>query len=333
MRWSLLLPLAALACTGPAAEVDDTAFPLALAPGAPAPFIPADNALTEARVELGRALFFDPLLSNGAGISCASCHLPDHAFSDTVRLSRGVHGAAGMRNAPSLVDVAYRRALMWDGGVPSLEQQVLAPVADEHEMGTDMSMAAAALSAREPYATLSRRAYGRELDLFCITHGLAAYERTLLGGTSRYDRFVHAHDSTALGPAEQRGMALFDRSGCAGCHNGWDLTDDSFRDIGLARDAALDPGRERITLRPEDRGGFRVPTLRNIALTAPYMHDGSMATLEQVIDHFARGGAGTAGQDTSIRPRPFTARDKADLVAFLHSLTDERTLPSVTRKR
>lgn len=311
-------------------EADD-AFTLDLPPGAPMPPIPAENALTATRVALGKALFFDERLSLGRGVSCASCHHPDKAFSDTVALSTGVNGGVGFRNAPSLANVAYHPAYFRDGGVPTLELQVLAPIQDPVEMDADINVVTAQLAGVEPYRTWSREAYGRDLDAFVITRAIACYERTLISGWSRFDRFRYGNEPSALTPEELQGWAVFSgaEADCIACHDGFDLSDHSYQNIGLSLDHSADPGRERITLRPEDRGKFKTPTLRNIARTAPYMHDGSMGTLEQVIDHFAGGGVADPNKSPLVHSFSLSSADRQALIAFLHALTDERPLDQV----
>lgn len=306
-------------------------FNLQLPPGAPQPSFPADNPLTVASVQLGKALFFDERLSLGRGISCASCHHPGHSFSDTVALSQGVNGSLGFRNAPSLANVAYHPLLMRDGGAPTLEQQVLIPLTDTAEMAADINVIVSELRDVEPYRSMSMEAYGRPFDLFVLTRALACYERTLISGTSRFDRFRFQGDNSALSAQEKRGWAIFngERGNCSACHSGFDLSDHAFHNIGLSLDHGLDPGRQRITLDPADRGKFKTPTLRNITRTAPYMHDGSMATLEEVIDHFSNGGLPDPNKDPMIAPLPLTPQEKQDLIAFLHSLTDLRPLDQV----
>lgn len=325
MRWwpALAAALALGACGGEERAQDEWA--VVLPQGAPALPVPPGSPLTEASVALGKALFFEPRLSLGGEVSCASCHRPDRAFADTVPFSVGAHGRTTARNTPSLVGVAYVPLLMWDGGVPSLEQQVLVPAGVEGEMAADIGRAAEALRSVEPYRSLSRKAYGRELDLFAVTHALASYERTLIGGRSRSDRFLYGRDSLALSGAERAGWLLFssERLGCTHCHSGFGLSDQHFYNIGLA-DAGADPGRQRITLKPSDRGAFKVPTLRNITRTAPYMHDGSLPTLDAVIDHFASGGGPDTLKSPLMHPFALTPRERQDLLAFLGALADER---------
>lgn len=320
-----------MACSKDSATLrpdSSTPYPLHLPAGAPAVPVPSDNPLTLASVQLGRALFHDDRLSRGNSLSCASCHRPHRAFSDTVAFSSGVHGDNGPRNAPSLANVAYHPLLMRDGGTPTLEQQVLVPLTDPLEMDADINTIVATLGDREPYRSLSREAYGRPFDLFVLTRALASYERTLVSGTSRFDRFMYQGDNTALTPQEQQGWAIFNgpRGHCSSCHSGHDLSDHAFHNIGTSMDYVADAGRQRITLRPSDRGKFKTPTLRNIAITGPYMHDGSLASLEQVIDHFNSGGLTDPNKDSLMVPLQLSSVEKLDLIAFLRTLTDERPL-------
>ncbi len=329
----LLLVLTLAACGKHDAEdvAQDEPFVVQLPPGAPVLPVPAENALTHARVTLGKALFFDTRLSLGHGISCASCHLPHQAFSDTVALSLGTNGATGLRNVPTLANLAYHPAYFRDGGVPTLEVQVLAPLHDDHEMASDITTVVERLRDLEPYASLSRIAYDRPFDGYVLTRAIASYERTLVSGWSRFDRFLHQNDVNALNAQETNGWNVFTsaEAGCASCHGGFDLSDHSYRNVGTSLDHTTDPGRERITLDAADRGKFMVPTLRNVALTAPYMHDGSLGTLEEVVDHFIGGGVDDPNKDPLIHPLDLTAQERSDLLAFLRALTDERSLDQV----
>lgn len=336
-RWPcipMILALVAIGCRkdepGPQ-EGGDEAFIVNMPPGAPALPVPEGNEPTVARVTLGRALFFDERLSMGNGLSCASCHHPDRAFSDTLPLSIGTNGAHGLRNAPTLANTAWHHGYFRDGGIPTLEQQVLAPIHAEDEMASNIVEAADVLKADAAYASLAWRGYQRELDPFVITRAIACYERTLVSGWSRFDRYLYEGDEDALSEAERRGYELFisDATGCSGCHSGFDLSDHSYRNVGFLPDPVADPGRERITLDPADRGKFKVPTLRNAELTAPYMHDGSLATLEEVVAHFASGGGDDPLKDPLVRPLDLSAQDRSDIVAFLRALTDDRSLDQV----
>lgn len=303
-------------------------FALEVPIGWPAPPLREDNALTLASVQLGKALFFDERLSLGRGLSCASCHHPGRAFSDTVALSLGTHGVPGQSNAPTLANVAYHPLLHRDGGAPTLEQQVFTPLFAEEELDSDPQLVVELLQQDPALEAMSQAAYGRSLDLYVLTRSIANYQRTLLSGHSRYDRFLSG-DSSAMSLPEQRGLAVFNGIGnCTACHGGFDLSDHDFHNVGYPG-AANDPGRWRITQDPSDQGKFKTPTLRNIALTAPYMHDGSLATLQEVIDHFDTGGQAVANKDPLMQALELTESQKQDLLAFLHALTDERSLDQV----
>ena len=312
------------------AEELDHPYALELPPGAPTVPVPAENALTEKRVELGKLLFNEKGMSGDGSLSCASCHLDDHAFSDVVAFSEGTGGALGFRNAPSLANVAYHPSYFRDGGVPTLELQVLAPLHDPVEMNSNINAVADRLRNTEPYRSLSLIAYDRELDPYVITRSIACYERTLISGWSRFDRYQHG-DATALSTDELAGWAIFSSAGtgCTGCHNGFDLSDHSFQNIGTSMDYSADAGRYRITLMDADIGKFKVPTLRNVALTAPYLHDGSMATLGEVIDHFASGGLAHPNKSPLLQPFTLSPGEKDQLIAFLNALTDDRSLDQV----
>lgn len=332
--WSLVIAMLWSSCAkdiGETPEAGSAPFPLRLPPGTAAPSIPADDPFTVASVTLGKALFFEKGLSRNGNISCASCHHPDRAFSDSLAFSFGTDGHAGFRNAPTLANVAYRSEFLWDGGAPTLEQQVLVPLLDTAEMGADVDQVIALLKDREPFRSKAMEAYGRPFDLYVLTRALASFERTLISGWSRFDRFRDQNEIDALTAEEQEGWAIFngERGGCSRCHSGSDLSDHSYRNIGLATDHAADPGRQRITLRPEDRGKFKVPTLRNIARTAPYMHDGSLLTLEEVVEHFNGGGLNDPNKSPLMAPLSLTPVEKQQLLAFLHSLNDEVQLDQV----
>lgn len=305
---------------------DDTPQDNPVYPDIPAGFttpdIPADNQFTEKRIELGKMLFFDKTLSRDSTIACASCHLNNLAFSDDKPLSVGIYGQFGLRNAPPLFNLAWHNKFFKDGGVPTLELQVLAPLEDPREMGMTTAEVVDRIKVNPLYIDLARVAYDREPDAFVLTRAIACYERTLISGNSRYDQYEYQGNTSALTEQEIRGMNLFESLNCRNCHSGFNFTDYSFRNNGLY-EVYADSGRTRITLDPADRGKFKVASLRNVALTAPYMHDGSLQTLEEVIDHYNSGGSNHPNKDTSIVPLHLTNQNKQDLVAFLNSLTDE----------
>lgn len=285
--------------------------------GFPDPIFPEGNELTEARWILGKKLFFDPVLSRDSSISCASCHLPAFAFSDTAAFSPGVGGAPGTRNAPSLANVAYHPYFLREGGVPTLEMQILVPIQEHNEFDFNILLIAERLLRDSLYRAMSQAAYNREPDPFVVTRAIACFERTLLSGDSAYDR-------DELPPAAERGRQLFfgEKTQCSHCHGGFNFTHYAFENNGLYEEYA-DPGRFRLTGLEEDRALFKVPSLRNVALTGPYMHDGSIKSLEAVVAHYNSGGAAHPHKSPLIRPLELSAQERADLVAFLQSLTDE----------
>jgi cytochrome c peroxidase len=292
----------------------------------PAMRVPEDNALTRERVELGKQLFFDPGLSRTGDVACASCHEQEHAFADPRRVSVGVEGRVGTRNAPPLFNLAWNTSFFWDGGAPTLEHQVIGPLVNPLEMDMTMEEVVRRVAADPSYVRQFEAAYDGRPSPEGITKAIASFMRTLVSGDSRYDRFEEG-DTSALTSAEQRGMELFfsERAECFHCHVGFNLTNNGFHNNGTRPDDP-DLGREGITEKALDRGKFKVPSLRNIAVTAPYMHDGSFATLEEVVEHYDRGGEGHPNTDPTLHPLGLTAEEKADLVAFLRALTDEAFL-------
>ena len=297
---------------------------LAVPPGFPNPAFPDGNELTPARWALGKKLFYDPAMSSDSILSCASCHHAAKAFSDTVRFSPGVAGRPGTRNAPTLANIGYHPYFTREGGVPTLEMQILVPIQEHNEFDFNILLIAERLLRDTSYVRMSRDAYGRDPDAFVITRSIACFERTLVSGQSRYDQYFFQKKNAALTGAEKRGMDLFfsEKTDCSQCHTGFNFTNYAFENNGLYSDYP-DPGRFRLTELESDRARFKVPTLRNVALTAPYMHDGSLPTLEAVVEHYNSGGQPHPNKSTLIRPLALTAGEKADLLAFLRSLTDE----------
>ncbi len=310
------------ACGKVTVPIDEELALLNLPPGFERPSIPLDNALNQARVELGKRLFYDPALSRDSSISCASCHAPERAFTDGRSLSLGVNDAQGMRNSPTLVNLAWQPYFMSEGGVPSLESQVGVPIQEHAEFDFNFVLLAERLGANQHYQQMSRSAYGRDIDPFVISRAIAAFERILISGRSDFDRYQNG-DEQALSAEEIRGMDLFfsERTQCSSCHGGTFLTTYEFHNNGLYLDYA-DPGRARLTALEEDRALFKVPTLRNIAETAPYMHDGSMATLDEVLQHYRGGGEAHPNKSPLIQGLDLSDAELADLKAFLLALSD-----------
>lgn len=283
---------------------------------------PEDNAFTDKRWELGKRLFFDPILSIDSSISCGSCHKPSLAFSDDEALSPGVFNRPGVRNSPTLANVAYHPYFLKEGGVPTLEMQVLVPIQEHNEFNHNIIAIAEQLNWQQSYVQQSQEAYGRKPDAFVITRAIATFQRTMLSGNSRYDQYVNGN-SSALSATEKRGMDLFfsNKTNCTDCHGGFDFTNYSFQNNGLY-EVYDDIGRMLLTNDSAEFGRFKTPTLRNIEFTGPYMHDGSMASLEQIVEHYNSGGADFPNKSSEIVPLNLTTQEKADLVAFLKSLSD-----------
>lgn len=334
MRPTYFLLLSILSLIGSGCQEDSTSghfskageFELQVPEGFPQPAIPDDNQLTYARVELGKKLFYDKSLSLDSTISCASCHFPEKAFTDPRPVSIGVDGKKGIRNSISLANVTYQNEFFRDGGAHTIEMQVAAPLEDTNEMATGILALIERLESNETYQKMAQEAYGRKMDAFVLTRAIGAFQRTLISGNSPYDQYING-DSTALNPSEKRGMKLFfgDKTKCAECHSGFMLTDFTYRNIGLYK-SYKDTGRARITTLSQDVGKFRVPSLRNIALTGPYMHDGSVKTLEEVVEIYMEGGKGHRNQDPLIQPFHLTAIEQKDLINFMNSLTDSTFL-------
>jgi cytochrome c peroxidase len=320
MRWLAALSLLGCAGSGPSPELPTAP------PGFPPLPAPADNPLTVEKVALGRRLFFDKRLSRTGEIACASCHHQENAFADPRAVSAGVEGRTGTRNAPGLINLAYGRSFFWDGGVDTLERQAMAPIMAENEMDLRLPVAVARLAADAGYQAEFQRAFAEPPSPSALTRALASFVRSLVSGDSRYDRFRRGQGD-ALDAAERRGMDLFfgERGECFHCHDGFNFTNERYANDGSYLPGG-DVGRQRITQSPNDLGRFKVPTLRNIAVTGPYLHDGSLATLEEVIDQYARGGRGHESTDPTVHPLALDAADRRDLAAFVRALTDETFL-------
>jgi cytochrome c peroxidase len=288
------------------------------------------------RASLGEKLFFDTRLSRTGRTACASCHRPEYAFAEPRLVSISDSGRRGERNAPSLVNVGYLPALMWDGRLPSLEHQALSPFR-RGEMGITVEEAEYRLRRDPDYVYLFDLAFGRPPSAQGLAAALAAYQRTLVSAESRFERYLRTSDPRLLTPLERDGYAIFDgRARCTNCHHfsqpGADpwgrapllLTDWQFHNLGIGYRSGrfLDPGRYSVTGRERDVGAFRTPALRNLDPTGPYMHDGSLATLEEVIEFYDRGGRANPYLSPLLRPLFLTSFEKAALIAFLRSLND-----------
>ncbi|MEP7218683.1 MAG: cytochrome c peroxidase [Bacteroidota bacterium] len=318
---ALALAMLMAACS---AAVDTPPAPLVTIPkGFPELPVPPGNQLTAARIALGKKLFYDKQLSRTGEIACGSCHLQEKAFADPNQFSIGVEGRTGSRNAPSLANMAYNSSYFWDGGVPTLEQQAIGPIINPLEMNMTLGEATARVAAVPEYVTMFRSAYDTLPSPGTLTRAIASFVRTLVSGNSRFDKF-DGGDSSAMTVQEQHGMTIFfgEKGECFHCHIGFNFSNNTFKNDGFLG-KSIDSGRAKVTENPADMGKFKVPTLRNIALTAPYMHDGSLATLEEVVEHYVTLNHAHPNLDPVMHPLNLTDQDRADLVAFLKALTDD----------
>lgn len=323
-------------------------------------FVPPDNPITPEKVELGRKLYFDKRLSVDNTVSCATCHDPKFAFTDGKKVSEGVKGQKGARNAPTVLNAMFFEEQFWDGRAKTLEEQAKQPIINPIEMGMpDHDAVVKKLKGIPEYVDAFKKVFGGEITIDRIAQAIAAFERTLLTGNSPFDRFI-AGDQNAISESAKRGWQLFQgKARCITCHefnrSNPFFTDNKYHNIGvamnqegfaeLARKAellvkegkldqrkldelALNPayselGRFLVTFNPKDIGAFKTPTLRDVELTAPYMHDGSEATLLDVIEFYNRGGNENPNLSGEMRPLNLTDQEKQDLVEFLKSLTGE----------
>ena len=315
---TLLLSLALfIALTSSKLKVNQIVIPF----GFPDIIVPEDNPMSDAKIELGKKLFFEKLLSRDSSISCATCHNPKYAFTDGLVKAKGIKDREVTRNTPTLTNMAYNTSFLRDGVNPSLEAQVIVPIHEKNEFDFHILLAAERLKKKKEYVDLSLAAFGEVPNPKVISNAIASFERTLISGNSRYDQFTFQKDSSALSNSELRGMHLFNKHNCVSCHSGFNFTNGEVVNNGLYQNYE-DIGKMRVTLDPKDNGAFKVPTLRNVALTAPYMHDGSLNSLESVIDHYIKGGFDNPNKDNRIKELDFSENDKQDLVAFLKCLTD-----------
>lgn len=330
--------------------------------GLPAPLpVPEDNPLTPEKIDLGRKLFFDRRLSPNNTMSCAMCHVPAQGFTvNELRLAVGINGKTGRRNAPTLYNVAYQRLLFHDGREFLLEDQIISPLTNPVEMGNpSIGYVVDKVSRLPGYAAAFRAAFGTGVSVATLGRALASYQRTLLSGNAPFDRWYFAGEAEAVSEEVKAGFALFTGKGrCASCHSIGEhaalFTDHAFHNTGVAHlplipekavavdlggglvvhlpraqldqvllPPAKDLGRYEVTLDPADLWRYKTPSLRNVALTAPYMHNGVLSTLDEVIEYYDRGGTGAEGQDPRIAPLGLTPAEKRALVAFLRSLTGD----------
>jgi cytochrome c peroxidase len=290
--------------------------------------VPADNPITDAKTALGRRLFFDPQLSQNGSVSCATCHDPERAFADSRALAVGIFDRVGKRHSPAIVNRGFGRIHFWDGRAATLEDQVLQPIEDPNEMAATVDDVVARLSADKTYPAAFLAAFERPINRHDLARALATYLRSVRSSDAPYDRFID-DQPTALSTQAQTGLRIFRTKGrCMFCHQEPTFTDEQFHNTGISwrpdgksGGTFMDDGRFAVSRAARDRGAFKTPTLREVARTAPYMHDGSLATLMDVVDFYDKGGRANPTLTRLIRPIGLTADEKAALVAFLESLS------------
>jgi cytochrome c peroxidase len=334
-------PAAAPAPAGPAWEEKNPIRPLPKAPlGSPADFAALTFKVTPEKVRLGRWLFFDKRLSPDGTVSCATCHRPENGFSEPTPVSTGIRGQKGTRKAPPILNAAWSLypVFFWDGRAASLQEQAKGPIINPIEMGNTHEKAVATIAAALGYRKYFREAFGDDkVDLDRIVDAIAAYEATRLSGNSAYDRY-ETGDEKALSPLAAKGRALFFGKGrCNFCHLGPNLADSKFHNLGVgwdpkraktikgkpSKEGFADLGRYAVTKKEEDIGAFKTPTLRDVAKRAPYMHDGSQATLRDVVEHYDKGGNPNPWLSKDIVKLNLTPNEENALVAFMESLNGE----------
>jgi cytochrome c peroxidase len=284
--------------------------------------VPKDNPLTKERVQLGRKLFFDPILSADRTVACASCHQPEHGLGSAEPRPRGIRGQTIARRAPSLFNRAYGTSFFWDGRAGSLEEQALQPIEDPAEMGSSVADVVKRLRDDPAYAAQFKAAFDDGVTEANLAKALASFERVLLRGDSAVDRFRQKGEHNALGPQERSGLWLYEsKARCWRCHSGPGFTDERFHNTGVGwGKEPIDLGRFTVTKNDSDRGKFRTPTLRGVSLSSAFMHDGSLKTLEDVVAFYNRGGNANPHLDPALAPLGLSAEEIRDLVAFLKAL-------------
>ncbi len=308
--------------------------------GLPAVPVPADNPPTAETIALGRRLYYDTGLSADNTVSCATCHGPNGGFTDNLPVSNGVKGQKGTRSAPTVINSAYNTLQFWDGRAPSLEEQSKGPMENPVEMANTHTVVVKYVQGSEKYREEFRKAWGTDqVTIDLVAKSIASFERTVLSGDSPFDRFYYGHDKNAMSASAQRGLAVFvnpKKGNCAVCHSIGErdalFTDNKFHNIGVGVDTRgnfADVGRSAISKNEADTGAFKTPTLRNVSQTAPYLHDGSLRTLKDVIDHYIGGGNSNPHLDKEIHVLDFlTGQEREDLLEFLKAL-DGKLPPDV----
>jgi len=318
---ALALPAFSIWMWGQANEVAPPKAPLGLPPLS----WPRDNPYSAAKVELGRTLYFDRRLSADESVSCASCHEPRRAFTDGAPVSTGIKSQKGGRSAPTVINRAYSLAQFWDGRATTLEDQAKGPIANPLEMGMTHDGAVERLKGVAGYRVMFSKAFGTdEINIDRAAKAIASFERTVLSGNAPYDRYKKG-DKRAMTASQIRGMAVFfDKAKCDRCHEGSNFTLNAYSNLGVGIDKPdPDVGRFAVTKDPRDWGVFKTPTLREIEHTAPYMHDGSLKTLEEVVDFYDKGGISNKNLDANIKKLNLSDTEKKDLVEFMKALSGE----------
>ncbi len=291
--------------------------------GFPEISFPDDNTYTYNRWLLGKKLFYSTALSRDESISCGTCHIQSNAFADDVAFTPGVDNAPGKRNAPTLTNVAYNPYFLTEGGSATLETQIAIPIQEHNEFDFNIILIAERLNQDEELLELSDLAYGRGFDPFVITRSIANFERSIISGNSNYDKYYYQNNNSILSPSEINGMNLFNgAANCSECHGSFNFTNYSFENNGLY-EVYQDSGRYRLTQLEEDIARFKVPTLRNVEYSAPYMHDGSIESLEEVIEHYSTGIQNHPNTNAILQNLYLSQEQKTDLVNFLKTLSDE----------
>jgi cytochrome c peroxidase len=291
-------------------------------------FIPEDNPLTLKKIKLGRKLFFDERLSLDGTLSCATCHNPLLGFADGRSVAVGINGLEGPRSTPAIINRLFSEAQFWDGRVQNLEEQVLEPIENPIEMKNTLENVVITLNKDEAMQNEFQEVFGTDVTVDGLQKAIASFERTLLSGNSPLDKFKSG-DKKALSESAQKGLLLFEseKVNCVVCHKGQNFTDELFHNSGVGFDTHKpDLGRFKETKNDSDWGRFKTPTLRDIARTAPYMHDGSLRTLREVIEFYDGGGINNQNLSEHMKPLNLTDEEKANLVEFLRSLSGENPL-------
>lgn len=289
-------------------------------------FSKIDKPLPKNKKELGALLFFEKSISLDSSVSCASCHLPTHLFADTSAFSKGVGNKFGHRNTPSVTNMASRNIFFWDGRANSLQEQALFPIRNPIEMNLSVSEAINRLKSNDYYVKAFKKLYKQKIDSVNLGDAIATFESSLETTFTPFDRFMDG-DSSAISHSAMRGQVIFNEKGkCFDCHFGPDFTGDEFKNIGLFNAQNLnDSGRYQITLKSKDIGKFKVPGLRNVGLTKPYMHNGMFSTLEEVVEYYNNPDSFVSNhinRDTLVKPLNLNKQEMTDLVAFLKTLNN-----------